>query len=430
MVWPLGTQLRRTRNNKQGSVPMKGLKKVGSLLMAAMLVLSLSVTALAATEETKIPVSDSKDGYVTVSNVTSVKELQYRTVYFVSSPTTISFYGSDLMREIIYYHPNAVVTADSVELGDLFEELTLDLKLDAEGLYYLSGNSSTLKGTGVYTVISSPEAAMGASFVVVVRDEPATTQTVTATPTASKVLVNGSSVSFDAYTVNGNNYFKLRDLAKVLSGTGKQFNVSWDSASKVINLVSGSAYTAVGGELAAGDGLAKSAVLNSSAIYKDGVQVSLTAYTINGNNYFKLRDIGQAFDFGVTWDGSANTIKIDTSTGYTAESGAATATGATLGVRGSTVSALAMMMQGWPAGVHVEEFVPNGPAQTAGMQLYDVIYKVDDTEVASTDELGALLKTHNAGDVVKVYVYRPADYEGDGADAVEEYLTFDVTLAK
>lgn len=252
----------------------------------------------------------------------------------------------------------------------------------------------------------------------------------TATPTASKVLVNGSSVSFDAYTINGNNYFKLRDLAKVLSGTAKQFNVSWDSASKVINLVSDSAYTAVGGELAAGDGLAKSAVLNSSAIYKDGVQVSLTAYTINGNNYFKLRDIGQAFNFGVTWDGTANTIKIDTSTGYTAESGAATATGATLGIGGSTVSALAMMMQGWPAGVHVEAFVPNGPAQTAGMQLYDVIYKVDDTEVASTDELSTLLKTHNAGDVVKVYVYRPADYEGDGADAVEEYLTFDVTLAK
>ncbi|WP_110462798.1 PDZ domain-containing protein [Ruminiclostridium sufflavum] len=411
---------------------MKGLKKVGSLLTAAMLVLSLSVTALAATEETKITVDDSKDGYVTVSNVTSVKELQYRTVYFVSSPTTISFYGSDLMREIIYYHPNAVVTDNSVELGDLYEELTLDLKLDAEGLYYLSGNSSTLKGTGVYTVIASPEAAMGASFVVVVRDEPATAETVTATPTASKVLVNGSSVSFEAYTINGNNYFKLRDLAKVLSGTGKQFNVSWDGTSKVINLVSGSPYTVTGGEMATGDGKAKQAIINSSSIYKDGGKVSLTAYTINGNNYFKLRDIGQAFDFGVTWDGTANTIKIDTSTGYMLESSSesTTATGATLGIGGSTVSALAMMMQGWPAGVHVEAFVPNGPAQTAGMQLYDVIYKVDDTEVASTDELSTLLKTHNAGDVVKVYVYRPADYEGDGADAVEEYLTFDVTLAK
>lgn len=408
---------------------MKGLKNTVSLLMAAMLVLSMSVTAFAATEEKKITVNDSKDGYVTVSNVTSVKEIQYRTVYFVSAPTTISFYGSDLMRKIIYYHPNAVVTDNSVELGDLFEDLTLDLKLDAEGLYYVSGNNRTLKGAGVYTVIASPEAAMGASFVVVVSDKPAAAETVTATPIASKVLVNGSSVSFDAYTVNGNNYFKLRDLAKVLSGTGKQFEVTWDGTKYVINLVSGSPYTVVGGEMAAGDGKTKQAAVNSSPIYKDGVQVSLTAYTINGNNYFKLRDLGQVFDFGVTWDGATNTIRIDTSTGYTPETGATTATGATLGIGGTTVPALAMMMQGWPAGVCVEAFAPNSPAQTAGIKLNDVIYKVDNTEVASPTELGALLKTHNPGDVVKVYVYRPGDYMVN-PPVDEEYLTFDVTLAK
>jgi len=407
---------------------MGHLKKAISILMAIALVFSLSVTAFAATEEKKITVDESKDGYVTVSNVTLVKEIQYRTVYFVSAPTTISFYGSDLMREIIYYHPNAVVTDNSVELGDLFEDLTLDLKLDAEGLYYVSGNNRTLKGAGVYTVIASPEAAMGASFVVVVSDAPAAAETVTATPTASKVLVNGSSVSFDAYTVNGNNYFKLRDLAKVLSGTGKQFEVSWDSANKVINLVSGSAYTAVGGELAAGDGLTKSAVLNSSAIYKNGVQVNLTAYTINGNNYFKLRDIGQAFDFGVTWDGMANTIRIDTSTGYTAESGSTPTTGATLGIEGSTVSALAMMMQGYPAGVSVDSLQSNGPAYAVGIKVNDVIYKVDNTEVASPSELNELLKTYKAGDKVKVYVYRPGDYMvNPPVEAVE--LTFDVTLA-
>jgi len=32
----------------------------------------------------------------------------------------------------------------------------------------------------------------------------------TATPTTSTVLVNGSPVAFDAYLINGNNYFKLR----------------------------------------------------------------------------------------------------------------------------------------------------------------------------------------------------------------------------
>ena len=38
----------------------------------------------------------------------------------------------------------------------------------------------------------------------------AAADTVTATTTTSSVLVDGKSVTFDAYNINGNNYFKLR----------------------------------------------------------------------------------------------------------------------------------------------------------------------------------------------------------------------------
>ncbi len=68
--------------------------------------------------------------------------------------------------------------------------------------------------------------------------------------------------------------------------------------------------------MAKGDGLTKIAKLSTAVIYKDGVQLELIAYNINGNNYFKLRDIGEVFDFGVFWDGTTKTINIDTSTGY------------------------------------------------------------------------------------------------------------------
>lgn len=138
-----------------------------------------------------------------------------------------------------------------------------------------------------------------------------------ANPTNSKVLVNGKEVAFDAYTIDGSNYFKLRDLAFVLNGTEKQFEVGWDNASKTITLTSGSAYTANGSEMAKGSG-AQSASVSASKLLIDGKEVSLTAYTIGGNNYFKLRDIGQAFDFGIGWDNASKTITIDTSTGYTA----------------------------------------------------------------------------------------------------------------
>ena len=35
--------------------------------------------------------------------------------------------------------------------------------------------------------------------------------------------------------------------------------------------------------------------------YVDGQQVQMEAYNINGNNYVKLRDIGQAVGFNVYW---------------------------------------------------------------------------------------------------------------------------------
>lgn len=45
---------------------------------------------------------------------------------------------------------------------------------------------------------------------------------ITATPTSSKVLVNSKVIAIDAYNIDGNNYFKLRDVAKVVSGSSKQ----------------------------------------------------------------------------------------------------------------------------------------------------------------------------------------------------------------
>lgn len=142
---------------------------------------------------------------------------------------------------------------------------------------------------------------------------------VTAVPTASTVYVNGTSVGFDAYNIGGNNYFKLRDLAFILSGSEAQFEVGWNSAANSIQLTTRKPYTPVGGEMAKGSGINQIGEPTSSSVYLNGVQVSFTAYNINGNNYFKLRDIGQAINFSVEWDGIQNCIRIDTSMPYRAE---------------------------------------------------------------------------------------------------------------
>ena len=47
---------------------------------------------------------------------------------------------------------------------------------------------------------------------------------------------------------------------------------------------------------------------SNQKFYLDDQRISLTAYEIGGSNYVKLRDIGQAVDFGVTYD--AATLKL------------------------------------------------------------------------------------------------------------------------
>ena len=49
---------------------------------------------------------------------------------------------------------------------------------------------------------------------------------------------------------------------------------------------------------------------SSQKFYLNDQRVSLTAYEIGGSNYVKLRDIGQAVDFGITYDAKANTVTI------------------------------------------------------------------------------------------------------------------------
>ena len=46
--------------------------------------------------------------------------------------------------------------------------------------------------------------------------------------------------------------------------------------------------------------------------------MSFIAYNILNNNYFKLRDIGEAFDFSVEWDNANNAININTDFSYSA----------------------------------------------------------------------------------------------------------------
>lgn len=342
-------------------------KRFLSVLLALTLLLSLSTTVLAAEPDSTKTVT-TFNGSISISNVVKKGDIktdksfnqaevdqaleisdnfhpEYGTteLYYSSAPTTITINEVDDGNYCIYswvfcyldddHEPTFDVSKGYKEVyrpeyddNEVWLVFSGTITLDKPGTYYMYAANCSLSDdnyeSGIYFVVGDSAAPKATPTPTPTptpapaTPAPAPAVTATANPTLSKVYVDDKLVQFDAYTINGNNYFKLRDLAKVLNGTGVQFEVTWDGAKNAINLITWESYTPVGGELAMGDGKAKTATLSTSTIYMDGKQIALTAYTINGNNYFKLRDIGEALNFGVTWDGATNSIIIDTSVTY------------------------------------------------------------------------------------------------------------------
>ena len=158
-------------------------------------------------------------------------------------------------------------------------------------------------------------------------------ETKTVNATASVVLINGVATDFEAYLIDDSNYFKLRDLAFSLNGANKQFEVGYDDATAAITMTTGQAYTPLGGEMAKGDGAAKTATLNAAInIALNGEPVDIVAYLIEGNNFMKLRDVMQLLDVYVGYDEATRNITIDASRSYEAgPTGASAASAANSG---------------------------------------------------------------------------------------------------
>ncbi len=325
----------------------KTTKKILVLCMAVIMTMGMAGTAFAsggATVNLK-----SNEGYldnvISLSNVIGTENMEYiegkdLPTYLCNSPAEVTALGG---VTVLMVQKVTDENLEKVKKGEEFwmnevplngqatiwdaetgEELIIDYKdmnnYEVDGPPEIhAGAKATLTEKGVYIVhcIIAPLSDYIDVIVIVDGGNTAPSTVQAATPTTSNVLVNGKQTAFDAYTVGGNNYFKLRDLAYVLNGTDKQFEVTWDGVNNAILLTSGISYTTAGGEMEGKGISSKTATPTSSKTILDDKEITLTAYTIDGNNYFKLRDIGQTFNFGVTWDGTNNTIIINTNTEYT-----------------------------------------------------------------------------------------------------------------
>lgn len=314
---------------------MKHSKKLIAMMLT-IAVLLVSPSLVMATE-TKVLYGNLTEPVLEVSNVIGEDtvfgiQTQYgkREVYLCQAPVTITtaideicFFpayqmipvGNELYSSSFYFNPVGSVYDYNYDLATGEKTKTIvPYDLDhPEQLGFVKGATITITKPGVYNIgalFAAVYEGVGNVYLNVIGD---------AQPTSSKVYVNGVETAFEAYNIADNNYFKIRDIAMAISGTEKQFNVTWDDEKQVIDLLSNTPYTAVGGEMSMGEMTVKTAMATASHMFKDGESFGFTSYKIGDNNFFLLRDLGEVFDFGVIWDEATQSIHIDTTKSYTKE---------------------------------------------------------------------------------------------------------------
>lgn len=184
-------------------------------------------------------------------------------------------------------------------------------------------DSISLSEPGIYEVLFRYEALAGSAYAhieVVDRDGAGDKDRGPVGKLSNaRVFVDDQYVELKGYNIQDNNYFKLRDLAQAFSSSEKKFDVRWNEEKKSIELASGEGYTSVDEKIEKTLSIYNPASPNKSKIYKDGDEVQLVSYTIEGNNYFKLRDITKLFNIGLRWDEAEGAIEMNSSLGYDPE---------------------------------------------------------------------------------------------------------------
>ena len=104
------------------------------------------------------------------------------------------------------------------------------------------------------------------------------------------------------YSINDNNYFKLRDIAALLDGTKTEFGVEYDEDRRAVKIERGGDYVILEDDLKPVENTDSDPVKSNHKVLVDDNEVNFTSYTIDGHNYFKLRELGRVIGFYVDFD--------------------------------------------------------------------------------------------------------------------------------
>lgn len=131
-----------------------------------------------------------------------------------------------------------------------------------------------------------------------------------AKPSSDKVTRNGHEQNVQVYNIDGYNYFKLRDVAKMLINMPDEFSVDYDPLAQLIVINTGWGYEGPAEfDKVVATGVKTANPGNGDVMVNETIH-HLTAYNIDGYNYFKLRDLANAVGFQVGWDAEKKCVNI------------------------------------------------------------------------------------------------------------------------
>lgn len=129
-------------------------------------------------------------------------------------------------------------------------------------------------------------------------------------------LLDGQKVEIGGYLIEGNNYFKLRDLAAILTNTDKKFDVEYEKGQ--IKIETNDDYKKLATDLQPmkHDKVTAKMVTNKVLLDNKGTEqtVELKAALIDQNNYVMLRDLAKYIGFVVGYNKETQDITVDTKT--------------------------------------------------------------------------------------------------------------------
>lgn len=136
----------------------------------------------------------------------------------------------------------------------------------------------------------------------------------------SSLKVNERQISIPSYKIDGDLYFKLRDVANILNFTDKKINIIWDKQKRSIKINKNISNTSTVGELS-NTNSKKPIIVNPSTVdvYYEENKIDLTSYIINNHSYFRIEDLALLLDISLMFDGNNKIVGIDTNKPYDKE---------------------------------------------------------------------------------------------------------------